>query len=74
MTTLSLPYRTTAAGRRKPRLALWKRFINAIVAPRIDAAERELRRHEALWRETALLHGEFRRHRLNKAELLPFTL
>jgi hypothetical protein len=60
-----------SAGRTSvPSLA--KRFINALAASRAHAAARELRRHEALIRETALIHGYHVNAGLEEADLLPF--
>jgi hypothetical protein len=50
-----------------------KRFVNALVASRAHAAARELRRHEALIRETALVHGYHVNVGLDEADLLPFN-
>jgi hypothetical protein len=57
----------------KPASRFLQRLVNTIAASRIDAAERELRRHEALLRETALVHGEYRTITLDRAALLPFA-
>jgi hypothetical protein len=64
---------TSTADRPSALVALAKRFVNALVASRIEAAERELHRHERLIHETALVYGEYRRIGLNKADLLPFN-
>lgn len=53
--------------------AFVKTILNAIASSRIDAAARELRRHDALLRETALVHGDLRSIGLDKADLLPFN-
>jgi hypothetical protein len=50
-----------------------RRLVNAIASSRIDAAERELRRHTVVIGETGLVHGEFRAISLDKADLLPFN-
>jgi hypothetical protein len=52
------------------RLPHWvKRFVNAAVASRAEAAEQELRRHHALIRD---LGGNG--IRLSRSEILPFTV
>ena len=61
----------SAARTSVPNLA--KRFVNALVASRAHAASRELRRHEALIRETALVHGVHVNVGLDESELLPFN-
>ncbi len=62
----------TSAGRISvPNLA--KRFVNALAASRAHAAARELRRHEALIREAALVHGYEVHVSLDDADLLPFN-
>ena len=55
------------------RLPIWKRIVNAIAAARLEAAQRELRRHRLFLHETGLVQGEFRRIRLDTAGLLPFA-
>jgi hypothetical protein len=51
-----------------------KRAVNAVVASRVDAASRELRRRGLYVPETAILHGDFRKIGLDKADLLPFNI
>jgi Tfp pilus assembly protein FimT len=50
-----------------------KRFVNALVASRTQAAARELRRHEALIREASLVHGGYASIGLDEADMLPFN-
>ena len=63
----SLPTVRTA-----PSLNWAKALVNAVVSYRVDRAARELRRHDVLIREAALVHGDLRRVPLSKADLLPF--
>lgn len=71
--TVFAPVFVPAVKRTSPLANAARRFVNAIVSSRVDAAERELRRHSALIHETALVHGEFRTISLDKADLLPFN-
>ncbi len=58
----------------RPISRFFKRLANAIVASRIDAVERELRRLEPRLRAAAEARGETFAIRLDRAELLPFAL
>jgi hypothetical protein len=60
--------------RTTPSLNWAKALVNAVVSHRIDQATRELRRHDVLIREAALVHGDLHRVSLSKADLLPFAL
>jgi hypothetical protein len=64
----SLPNMRTA-----PSLNWAKALVNAVVSHRVDQAARELRRHDVLIGEAALVHGDLRRISLSKADLLPFN-
>jgi len=69
----TLPTSTRTASGWSTSLAIFRRVVNAIVASRVDAAERELRRRALPIRETELVYGEYRRIGLDRADLLPFT-
>lgn len=51
----------------------FKRFVNAMVAARAAAAEREIRRYQALIDDTTAVHGGFRKVGLVQSETLPFN-
>ncbi len=75
MATTAHPTGFAAAPARAIGIPLFfKRLVNALVASRAMAAEAELRRHEILLRETALVHGPYRLIGLDKADLLPFNV
>jgi hypothetical protein len=63
----------SAGDRPSAVAAAAKRLVNALVASRVDAAERVLRRHRGFLHETALIAGEYRAIGLDKADLLPFN-
>jgi hypothetical protein len=74
-TTTTISGFAAAPAARKVALPnIAKRFVNALVASRMRAAEAELRRLDLLVRETALTHGEYRKIGLDKADLIPFKL
>lgn len=62
-----------APARSQSPLPLLKRLINAMVASRIDAVERELRLHEPSLRALAEGRGQSYPIRLDRTALLPFT-
>ena len=62
-----------AEGRTSGAAGIFRRFVNALVASRVRAAEIELRRHDLRIRENTLVHGETRRVALSEADLLPFN-
>lgn len=51
----------------------FKRIVNAMVAARAAAAEREIRRYQALINDTAAVHGGFRKVGLDQSSTLPFN-
>jgi hypothetical protein len=72
-TTIFAPALAPSAPRLPGLSKAAKGFVNALVASRMRAAEAELRRHRFLYAETDLIHGDYRKVGLDRADLLPFN-
>lgn len=73
-TTAFSPAFAPAAEGRPSRMGSWaKGIVNAMVEYRVRRANAELRRHAIAIHEASLVHGPYRKVRLDEADLLPFN-